>query len=208
MRDFRRTEYCLEYGDVKKKKENLLIEIRKEHPRAEDIHTIVSKRNSKFNKSFTDIYNKKCAYCGISIDVIGIEEFEIDHFIFKNHPRFNGSKAKASHIENLVLSCSLCNGKKSDFNFLDEDANLFNPDLGEYPTLYKRDEDYKIIINEKHVENMNVLAFYNILLLGSELRRIDYLLMQLFGEIEKNKTIDPAKAEKLSLVFFKLIRYF
>ena len=66
MDDYRRTKYCPELDNVRKKKEHIKNKIKEEHPRAQDMHTYISNNSGSLKKEFMKIYNDKCAYCGVS----------------------------------------------------------------------------------------------------------------------------------------------
>ena len=112
--DYRRTKYCPELVDIKEKKKKIEALIKKEHPHAQDMHTYISDNSEKYKLKFVQAYNGKCAYCGVSIDLIKKNEFEIDHFLYEKFPKFK-TKKEAGYIENLILACHDCNHNKSDF---------------------------------------------------------------------------------------------
>lgn len=181
MGDYRNTSYCKEIQDILCKKKDLKQIIKNEHPRLIDMHTVISSNSGQFKGMFLDIYNYKCSYCGVSTDIVTAQLFEIDHFISRKSECFNGSDAAAGCIENLVPACKLCNGKKSDFSFSEEEICLFHPDKNNLKFIFRRDELYYIKINDEYKDNKTVNDFYEQLLLGSEIRRIDYLLLNLIG---------------------------
>lgn len=181
MGDYRNTSYCKELIDVLSKKKCLECTIRSEHSRQIDMHKIISSNSERYKGMFLAIYNHKCSYCGVSTDITPAQFFEIDHFIFRKAECFNNSKAAAGDIGNLVPACKLCNGKKRDFSFSEDEINLFHPDNDNLKTLFERDELYYIKISSEYCNNNTVKKFYNQLMLGSEMRRIDYLLLNLIG---------------------------
>lgn len=129
---------------------------------------------------FIEAYNGKCPYCGVSLEIIGWRQFEIDHFIPKESSRFT-TKAQAGKIENLVLACYDCNRSKSDIELADEDYYKVNPDGPDICKSFVRDEDYYIRISENFSADDAVNRFYNQLGLGRQIHRIDYLLMNMRG---------------------------
>ena len=183
--DYRNTEYCPELCKLTEKKSAVKDAVLKVHSRARDMHTYISDKNAPFKRQFAEAYNLKCAYCGVSIGIISMGMFEVDHFIPKKAARFNNSKAKAGYIENLVLSCSDCNRRKGDFECLDEDLDKINPDGSQILNTFVRDDEYYIRINDKLRGNKVVSEFYERVGLGNELHRIDYLLMNLHGLCDK-----------------------
>ena len=82
MTDYRNTKYCPSWDKLSDGKEGLLKQIRIEHKRARDIYKYVSKHDG-YKKDFASVYNYKCAYCGVSIDLLPIDSFEIDHVRYK-----------------------------------------------------------------------------------------------------------------------------
>lgn len=103
--DYRNTLYCPKLTDLSSKKDFVKNAILKEHPCTKDMHRYISNNSKPFKKDFVKAYNGKCAYCGVSIDIISLDKFEIDHIIPKKAERFEKSKANAGYIENLALSC-------------------------------------------------------------------------------------------------------
>lgn len=57
-------------------------------------------------------YGRRCAYCGIELD---IDSMHVDHIIPKNAVGVNGiSKEDVNDISNLNPSCKKCNSSKKD----------------------------------------------------------------------------------------------
>ena len=92
MDDYRRTKYCPELDNVRKKKEHIKNKIKEEHPRAQDMHTYISNNSGSLKKEFMKIYNDKCAYCGVSNDLLPKNYFEVDHFLYEKAPLFKSKK--------------------------------------------------------------------------------------------------------------------
>lgn len=129
---------------------------------------------------FIKAYNGKCAYCGASIDLIKKTEFEIDHFLYEKAPIF-ATKKDAGYMENLILSCHDCNHNKNSFWIEKEEMDTLNPDGEKIKNVFIRDDKYYIRINDEFKENTTIEGFYNKLCLGSELHRLDYLIMNIIG---------------------------
>lgn len=182
--DYRNTIYCPKYSEISDKKKKLVEKIRKCHPRARDMHAVIYPNNGDYKNYFMDIYNYKCAYCGVSSEVITRTDFEIDHYIYEKSKKFK-TKADAGYIENLVLACHDCNHNKSSFEFPDEKYNDFYPDEEEITKTFIRDEDFYIKISEEKSDDSIINEFHEKLHLGSEIHRIDYLLMSMIGLQEK-----------------------
>ena len=111
--DYRNTKYCPSMENLKQKKDSIVEDIKRAHPRAQNMHTYISRNDEPYKNNFIDAYNGKCAYCGVSIKIIPKRMFEIDHFIYERAEIFHGSKAAAGYIKNLVLSCQMCNRLKN-----------------------------------------------------------------------------------------------
>ena len=178
--DYRRTKYCPELIDVSQKKKEVekLVEI--EHPNAKDMHRYISDNSQKFKLEFIKAYNGKCAYCGASIDLIKKTEFEIDHFLYEKAPIF-ATKKDAGYMGNLILSCHDCNHNKNSFWIEKEEMYTLNPDGEKIKNVFIRDDKYYIRINDEFKKNTTIEGFYNKLCLGSELHRLDYLIMNIIG---------------------------
>lgn len=116
--DYRNSKYCPKLTDLTKKKNDVKDSVSSKHPRAQDMHTYISNNNEPFKQQFIEAYNGKCAYCGVSTEIIPWKMFEIDHLIPKEADRFGKSKANAGYIENLVLSCYDCIEQKAIWNFM------------------------------------------------------------------------------------------
>ncbi len=186
--DYRNTPYCPKLGDINSKKEEVRAAVLKDHKYAKDMHTYISDNDLPYKAKFVEAYNGKCAYCGASLDIISWKQFEVDHFIYKKSSRFGGSKANAGYIENLVLSCYDCNRNKSDLELPDADHEKIHPDGDGIYESFVRDEDYYIRVSKEKSDDESVKMFYNQLQLGSQLRRLDYLLMNMYGL--RNKMTD------------------
>ena len=179
--DYRNTEYCPKLENIVKKKNAVVKMIKENHPRAIDMHSYISKNDEPYKLAFLKVYNCKCAYCGISLSIIDKESFEIDHFIYEKSEQFHGSKAAAGYIENLVPACHFCNHQKNSFQFQEEELKFFYPDAEDITNTFKRDELYYIKVSENFESNRTANEFYTQLKFGSEVRRIDYLLMSMIG---------------------------
>ena len=191
--DYRNTRYCISKKDIVSEKDTLEKKIRREHPRIKIIYNQINKKDGEYNKQFRNIYNNKCAYCGITTDVISSELFEIDHFICE--ASFDGDSINAGKINNLVLSCKKCNRAKKDFIWSEVYSSRFNVDDESITELFYRDEDYSIRIEKEYITDSIICSFYRKLKLNEEIRRLDFLLMNMYGFY--NKHSNDSKIEKL-----------
>ncbi len=189
MKDYRCTQYCSSFETLPQRKPALLKEIRKAHLRAKNIYSIVSKSGTEEHRAFYDLYNNKCAYCGCSINVIPAQLFNVDHIKPKADKATPANKLNA--IENLVLACRTCNAGKSDFWF-EELSNEWSPDGEGLATIFVRDDLFNILIGSEYTDNENVKTLFEKLRLGEQHRRLDYLLMSIYGYVR----ILPEDSEK------------
>lgn len=181
--DYRNTIYEVSKKNIINEKNALEDKIKKEHPKIKIIYNQINKKDGNYNKQFRNIYNNKCAYCGISTDVISSELFEIDHFICE--ASFNGDSINAGKINNLVLSCKKCNRAKKDFIWNEIYSSKFNVDDESITELFYRDEDYSIKIEKEYTTDNSIYSFYINLKLNEEIRRLDFLLMNMYGFYNK-----------------------
>ena len=86
----------------------------------------------------------------------------------------------------MVLSCRKCNLAKRDFKWSEEYSSMFNVDDGSIAKLFYRDEDYYIKIEKEYITDSVICSFYNKLKLNEEIRRLDFLLMNMYGFYDKN----------------------
>lgn len=147
-----------------------------------------------------EAYNGKCAYCGVSTEIIPWKMFEIDHLIPKEADRFGKSKANAGYIENLVLSCYDCNRSKSDLEFHDQELHKIHPDKTEIIEAFIRDDNYYIRISEKKNGDKTIKEFYEKVDLGNQLHRLDYLLLNMRGLCKKITDKHPAYGKLMEAI--------
>lgn len=176
--DYRNTEYCPDLSKIKNKKNDLVIKIKLDHPRAVDMHNYVSDNDDVYKQQFMDAYNNKCAYCGVSVEVLPIQMFEVDHFIYEKSFK---TKKEAGFIDNLVLSCYTCNRGKSSLPIPIISINDLHPDEEGISKTFVRDKDFYIQVSVDKEDDATVQEFYRELKLWSELHRIDYVLMSMIG---------------------------
>lgn len=192
--DYRNTRYCKCQNNIIQRKIILEEKIKKEHPKAKIMYNQLNKKDGEYNRIFRDIYNNKCAYCGITTDVISSELFKIDHFICESS--FNGNSINAGKLNNLVLSCKKCNRAKKDFKWDKVYSSKFNVDDESITKLFYRDEDYSIKIENSFITDNTICSFYKKLKFSEEVRRLDFLLMNMYGFYKQH--IGDSKSEKIS----------
>lgn len=100
--DYRNTVYCPQYSDIGDKKKKLVEEIRKKHPRANDMHAIIHPNDGVYKDDFMNIYNHKCAYCGVQSMCISNRFLKLIIIIYENQKGFQQSRC--CYIENLILA--------------------------------------------------------------------------------------------------------
>lgn len=176
--DYRNTEYCPILENVDNKKKVLDGKIRTAHPKQRIMYNKVHDRNTTFNKEFCDIYNCKCAYCGVSMDILPATLFEVDHFIAES---LFDDKEKAGEVKNLVLACYQCNRNKKNFKITGEYIDKLNTDGGKIADIFFRDDKYYIRIKDEYIEDKTINDFYNQLQLVHQTRRLDFLLINMQG---------------------------
>ncbi|MDN4601498.1 HNH endonuclease [Paenibacillus sp. F6_3S_P_1C] len=181
IKDYRNTS--LNYYDftIGERKANFLRKLRLEHPRVRNIYSHIKNRTNKFNLVFRELYFEKCAYCGLSTQVVDSSRFEVDHVIPISVIQLDlGHTAdKLNAIENLVSSCQMCNRAKTNFYCEEADFEVLHPDNEFLREVFERTEEYSIIVSPKYKSNEAVKEFYGKLKLGSQLKRLDYLLMEM-----------------------------
>lgn len=176
--DYRNTEYCPSLEDLENKKNDLEKEIKIAHPRQKIMYNKIHDRDTTYNKKFCRIYNCKCAYCGVSMDILPATLFEVDHYIAES---LFDDKAEAGRVNNLVLACYQCNRNKREFIIEGEYIEKLNTDDGKIAQIFYRDDKYYIKINDDYIEDKTINEFYNQLQLGHQTRRLDYLLINMQG---------------------------
>lgn len=186
-KDYRNTsfKYCdFTLGD---KKESFMKDFRTVHTRAWNIYSNIKSRQSILNRNFKAIYHDKCVYCGINTHVIELSRFEIDHFIPQAvlEKDLGYSKEEINGIYNLVNSCNLCNRKKSSFITDRDTFQKLHPDKEELAKIFERLDDFSIVINNDHTTNNEVVKFYKTLNLDNQIRRLDFLIMEMKDFCEK-----------------------
>ena len=181
--DYRLTKFEKQkLQNIKLSKGNLLRKIRIKHPRTKDFYSLV--RND-YKNEFMSVYNNKCVYCGVSVDLIPKKMFEIDHFVNAKSERFtNGSRRNKDGMSNLVLSCYDCNRKKSNFSIDRKIEYLLHGDYDKIKDILHRDtKNYAIVIGDigsLSLDQQTIIRdFYNKLMLGNYVHRLDYLLMSM-----------------------------
>lgn len=199
--DYRRTRYCPELLDISIKKKEIEEIIKRDHPRAEDMHTYLSNNKNKYKRIFMRVYNDKCAYCGLSLNLNSKDYFEIDHFIYKESAKFK-SKKDAGYMENLVLACHECNHNKSSFLISEDIYEMLHPDKDKIKNVFYRDDMLYIKISKEASSNEMIRNFYEKLKLGTERHRLDYVLMSMIGmlECEKDKEICSSLGKAISIL--------
>ena len=194
--DYRNTKYCPKIGNIHERKDSLTAKILRDHRCARDMHKFVSANDGPYKRDFVKAYHGKCAYCGVSKDILPLRMFEVDHFICKASVRFYDSKnpkEAAGYMENLVLACQDCNRSKRDLEISSDMEKDLHPDYEGITRVFFRDAQYYIRVSKEKEGNLTIEKFYNQLHLGNELRRVDYLLMSMKGmyEVMRKKRIKP-----------------
>ncbi|BDU49485.1 HNH endonuclease [Haliovirga abyssi] len=198
--DYRNTSYTLVDFSIDDKKEKFMKEFRKKHKRAKNVYTIVKEKQNEFNRPFREIYNNRCVYCGVTNQIITDSNFEVDHIFPKS--KEGETSINVNGIDNIASACKTCNRGKSDYTCKDENFDKINPDKNFLPHIFFREKDYSIQIKTDYILNDDIKALYNALEFGTQLRRIDYLVMQLKDFCEKYS--EESIIEKMNKIISKL----
>jgi len=206
-KDYRNTDKCPSLSDVETKKNILNQKIREKHPRTKILYNLIKNKQGEYFKEFAEIYNHKCAYCGAVLKFTDIRLFEVDHFICESSfPNDTNGRATAGKVENLVFSCYSCNrGKSRLYVELGYQATI-NPDDNSIATVFSRDEEYYIKISNDSCKDSFVQLFYEKLRLGSEARRIDFLLLEMDNLVAQLLDSNKELAEKIEQCKSKLLQ--
>lgn len=181
------------------------MDINKVHPKAVDMHTYVSKNENEFKYNFMNIYNNKCAYCGVSSLLTPKKMFQIDHIIYEKNKSIFKTKKEAGYMNNLALSCYECNSNKSDFLLVGTLLDELHPDDGAITNNFIRNQDdYTIEIVDEETRSSGVVEFYNKLKLGNQIHRLDYLLMNMQG-LAKKENFDEKFMSELQKCILMLL---
>lgn len=203
-KDYRNTDTCPVLTDVARKKSALEDNIRKDHNRAKIMYNYVHDKQAAYFKPFSEIYNSKCAYCGILIGIIDIRMFEVDHFVCEDvFSNDTSGRSEAGKVSNLVLSCYSCNRGKGKLIIDGDYKKALNPDDNSIAKVFVRDDNYYIKIKPGYTRDHVIEDFYERLLLGSEFRRLDYLLLEIKKLIQRLH--NPIIAQKLEQCFSRLV---
>jgi putative CRISPR-associated protein, csn1 family len=197
--DYRNTIYCEPLNNIQYKKNTVKQLVLSEHPKAIDLHSYISDNNEKYKVEFMKAYNYKCAYCGVSIELIPKDLFEVDHYIYQKSERFK-TKKEAGYIDNLVLSCHNCNHNKSSFNIEESFYDDLYPDNTKICDFFYRDDLYYIKLTESGLKHNRVSLFYNKLKFYSEIHRLDFLLMNLIGLSSKHQLNQDDQIKLYSII--------
>lgn len=205
-KDYRNTANCPILVDVALKKRALECEILKKHKRAKIMYNFVHDKQDVYFKRFSEIYNCKCAYCGVLMKFSDIRLFEVDHFICEDaFSKDVVGRSKAGKVSNLVLACYSCNRGKGNLMIDEDHQRILNPDDGSIARVFDRNEEYYIFIQRDYAEDPLVVDFYKKLSLGSQFRRLDYLLLDIQNFIPTQRTSNPIVAEKLERCLYFLM---
>lgn len=171
--DYRMISNNYEFSDVVSDKNEFKQLFLHDHPRVKNFYNHISNKKEGYFKKFAEIYNLKCAYCGVQAgELKELNDYEIDHIICESS--FN-DKCEAGKVHNLTFSCKFCNRKKSDFPI---NVQKLHPDT-EIHKNYHRDALYNIRINKEKFTDSDIVDFYNKLEFDNEIRRLDFLLMNM-----------------------------
>ena len=205
--DYRTTSGQLAYQNIEQKKAELTRNIHKEHSNQKIDYNSIKNRGSHFYEDFCTIYNWSCAYCGARRGIIDSQLFEIDHYICQSaFPKSTEGRAKAGEVNNLVLACHDCNKRKSDFKLEGKYGILLNPDNNAIAKIFYRSDDYYIKVADEYKSDQIICQFYAQLNLGSELKRLDYLLLNIKELEDQQSEVNCIVSDKLDKIFSYLLK--
>lgn len=206
-KDYRNTDKCPILSEIDTKKNELELRIRERHKKVKILYNRINDKQGDYFKDFAKIYNFKCAYCGAALKFTDIRLFEIDHFICETaFPDNTAGRAEAGKIDNLTFSCFSCNRGKGKLHIKDSYLTLLNPDDNSIANIFDRDEWYYIKINDTYSKDSFLRSFYDKLLLGSEVRRLDFLLLEMENLKEQLQDRNKELAYKLEQCMSKLLQ--
>lgn len=204
MADYRCALYSKPLSNIHRKKQELLSQIRKEHPKVDKVHDIIKQNESKWKNQFMSIYNRRCAYCGLSTDIVSsMYMYEIDHYICQSGSYAKKHEDVVHSIDNLKLACKRCNMKKLGFELSEDMMAILDPDKKKITDVFERNKQFYIVISDRYSKNKEVADFYKRLDLGNELFRIDYLVQSIFDLKQKTKNSEIYKDLDMILTILK-----
>ena len=177
IKDYRRTIYEGDTPNYFERKKSFERQLFSEHPKVLNHYNVIRNNDGSYKRPFLKAYDNKCAYCGVSINILNIRSFQIDHITPKSI-----SKNNINHISNLVPACEKCNNGKLNFEMNDQ----LNPD-DRIVECFERADDYSIIITEQFADDKIVKEFYYKIRLNEQLKRLDYLLLNIHGMKDRHK---------------------
>lgn len=121
-------------------------------------------------------------------------------------PKSTEGRAKAGEVNNLVLACHDCNRRKSDFKLEGKYGILLNPDNNAIAKIFYRSDDYYIKVADEYKSDQIICQFYAQLNLGSELKRLDYLLLNVKELEDQQSKVDCIVSDKLDKIFSWLLK--
>jgi len=200
VNDYRNTRHESILSNVIGKKLALRDAINIDRPRIRNYYDCICDKKLSYCKNFSQIYNHKCCYCGISISIIDNSLFEIDHYIPKStYIEIN----EANYIDNLVYSCRYCNRNKSNYVIDEEHRIILHPDYDIYKAYY-RDEQFNIRISDEYSKDEIISRFYFMMKFEAQYRRLDYLIMELLDFCNCNET--ESRISPIYRILYKLIK--
>ena len=168
--DYRYSNFCPEKKDIRNEKSTLINKIN-------TVSRFTNHRNAldniQFYRDYLSLYNQKCSYCGVTVSVVSIDLMQIDHFI----PTASREE-QLDNLSNLVLSCKNCNMSKYDLIIKNDYRDLLHPDK-KLHNVFFRDKLYYIKPNEIYQNDLEINHFYKKLKLHHDVRRLDFLLVEL-----------------------------
>lgn len=191
IQDYRLSDKCQPFYNVVIKKSQLgAILDRARNSISGNHFPRLSQKSHPQHRPFREIYNKRCAYCGLQQERTGSTEFEVDHYLSIASKKL--SRESINNVKNLVYSCNICNQGKKEITIVDEYSNIIHPDSGNICKVFFREKNYGISITKEYEADPFILEIYTKIRFNSPIRQIDYLICQLYPLRRKHPKIYAA----------------
>lgn len=209
--DYRNTIFCPPYEEIDNKKTEISNYISDNHSRARSHYNTI-KNDCDLRKKFAKIYNCKCAYCGLHVEIFSYENSEIDHYVHRTSSIFRDNEERlliADNIRNLIFSCKTCNRAKSSYEISSIYKNKLNPDNRYIKEIFVRNQiTFEIDIDLSFSNDENIVKYYNEMKFGQTFRKLDFLcnyLIKLYDYLKENN-FPKEFVNQVSESFQKFIR--
>ena len=163
-KDYRLT-YSESFSDLSSDLSNLKNKMVTEHPRMKNFYLNI-KNCKAYKKDFLSAFKYRCCYCGKDLDACDVE---IDHIC-------SPDDGPQNNFDNLAPACNSCNGSKSNIVKDALFANKIHP-VTNIQNCFTRNSDLTVLIAPAYTSDQFVQSFYERLNLGSQIKRLDFLVL-------------------------------